>query len=281
MLNTALTRAQSLVVVVGDPVALVSVGKCRKLWERFLSICSEKKSWHGFSKEKLTSHLEAIELQKIYGLNPLAAEFIPRPQPPAAVKPFPPLLQSHLPPSLPPGFPPLFMPPFYPVPLLARPPYRPYYPLLPLHPGLLPVSSQPHLPPLPPLLPRPVRPPSCDPSKVLPRGVQLSTLQQSKELAEAWHSHLLSTGQFQDAEMFRLLLAGGHKPPQAVNSQEPSQDKEKADQPQPIHSPDSGCFSSPPAPDTAAKEPGAREVAAAEEDGNIEDVFKSLLGDGE
>ena len=30
LLNTALTRAQSLVAVVGDPVALVSVGKCRQ-----------------------------------------------------------------------------------------------------------------------------------------------------------------------------------------------------------------------------------------------------------
>lgn len=29
LLNTALTRAQSLVAVVGDPVSLCSVGKCR------------------------------------------------------------------------------------------------------------------------------------------------------------------------------------------------------------------------------------------------------------
>jgi len=78
LLNTAITRAQSLVAVVGDPVTLVSVGKCRKLWESFLQICADKKSFHGFNHELLKSHLEAIELKKIYGLNPLAPEFVPK-----------------------------------------------------------------------------------------------------------------------------------------------------------------------------------------------------------
>ena len=77
LLNTAITRAQSLVAVVGDPVALVSVGKCRKLWESFLNICEDKKSFHGFTQKQLKSHLEAIELKKIYGLNPLAPAFVP------------------------------------------------------------------------------------------------------------------------------------------------------------------------------------------------------------
>ena len=77
LLNTAITRAQSLVAVVGDPVALVSVGKCRKLWERFIDTCSAEKSLFGFTKEDLKSHIEAIELKKIYGLNPLAPVFVP------------------------------------------------------------------------------------------------------------------------------------------------------------------------------------------------------------
>ena len=47
LLNTAITRAQSLVAVVGDPVALVSVGRCRKLWETFLELCGAASSLHG------------------------------------------------------------------------------------------------------------------------------------------------------------------------------------------------------------------------------------------
>merc|ERR1719242_1899603 len=145
------------------------------------------------------------------------------------------------------------------------------------------------LPPLPPLLTRPpsARPPlplTGDPSKILPRGVQLSTMQQSKELAEAWYTHLVSVGQFHDAEVFRYLLTSGgsvpappqHKPPQNTNySTEAS--KEPQDKcPQPVQSPDSGCFNSPPAPDTQT---GGRAAARAEQDGNIEDVFQTLLGD--
>ena len=131
----------------------------------------------------------------------------------------PPLLQSYLAPSLASLYmPPLYRPPVLPIPslsMLARPPTHPYYPMMPVHPGYFPVTSTvPPLPPLPPLLTRPpsARPPlplTGDPSKILPRGVQLSTMQQSKELGDAWYSHLLSLGQFQDAEVFRHLLAAG------------------------------------------------------------------------
>ncbi|XP_070570216.1 3'-5' exoribonuclease HELZ2-like [Ptychodera flava] len=37
LLNTAFTRAQSLVAVVGDPVALCSIGKCSNYWRKFIS----------------------------------------------------------------------------------------------------------------------------------------------------------------------------------------------------------------------------------------------------
>uniref|UniRef100_H3ARD5 Probable helicase with zinc finger domain n=1 Tax=Latimeria chalumnae TaxID=7897 RepID=H3ARD5_LATCH len=78
LLNTAITRAQSLVAVVGDPIALCSVGRCRKFWERFITICHENQSLHGITFEQIKAQLEALELKKTYVLNPLAPEFIPR-----------------------------------------------------------------------------------------------------------------------------------------------------------------------------------------------------------
>ncbi|TSK77148.1 putative helicase with zinc finger domain [Bagarius yarrelli] len=78
LLNTAITRAQSLVAVVGDPIALCSVGRCRKFWETFISICHYNNSLHGITFEQIKAQLEALELKKTYVLNPLAPEFIPR-----------------------------------------------------------------------------------------------------------------------------------------------------------------------------------------------------------
>lgn len=78
LLNTAITRAQSLVAVVGDPIALCSMGKCRKLWERFMGICHENKSLLGLTYSALRTMLDNVELKKAYVLNPLAPEFIPR-----------------------------------------------------------------------------------------------------------------------------------------------------------------------------------------------------------
>lgn len=78
LLNTAITRAQSLVAVVGDPVALCSIGRCSKLWERFLQICHDNGSLYGITWSVLKSQLDGVELKKTYSLNPLAPEFIPR-----------------------------------------------------------------------------------------------------------------------------------------------------------------------------------------------------------
>lgn len=44
VLNTVMTRAQSLVVAVGDAVALCSFGACSKLWKGFIKECSEHRS---------------------------------------------------------------------------------------------------------------------------------------------------------------------------------------------------------------------------------------------
>ncbi|KAM4588239.1 3'-5' exoribonuclease HELZ2-like [Odontesthes bonariensis] len=44
VLNTAMTRAQSQVVVVGDAAALCCFGKCSGIWKSFIDHCSSKKS---------------------------------------------------------------------------------------------------------------------------------------------------------------------------------------------------------------------------------------------
>lgn len=78
LLNTAITRAQSLVAVVGDPVALCSIGRCRKVWERFINICNDNDSLFGITWKLLRAQLDGVELKKTYTLNPLAPEFVPR-----------------------------------------------------------------------------------------------------------------------------------------------------------------------------------------------------------
>lgn len=78
LLNTAITRAQSLVAVVGDPLALCSVGKCAKIWERFVQTCDENGSFFGSTFAHLKLQLDGLELKKEYVLNPLAPVFVPR-----------------------------------------------------------------------------------------------------------------------------------------------------------------------------------------------------------
>lgn len=78
LLNTALTRAQSLVVVVGDPVSLCSIGDCRTLWEKFVSTCARQGSLFNMQWEDVKYQLEGFELQKEYGLNPHAKSFWPK-----------------------------------------------------------------------------------------------------------------------------------------------------------------------------------------------------------
>lgn len=46
LLNTALTRAQSFVAVVGDPVALCAIGECLNVWKTYLKHCQNMKSIH-------------------------------------------------------------------------------------------------------------------------------------------------------------------------------------------------------------------------------------------
>lgn len=78
LLNTALTRAQSLVVVVGDPVSLCSIGDCRTLWEKFVSTCAQRGSLYNMHWGDIKYQLEGFELRKEYGLNPHAKCFWPK-----------------------------------------------------------------------------------------------------------------------------------------------------------------------------------------------------------
>ncbi|XP_038069639.1 probable helicase with zinc finger domain [Patiria miniata] len=78
LLNTAITRAQSLVAVVGDPVSLCSIGKCRILWENFIKVAHENKSLFGITYDEIRALLSGVEMKKTYILNPLAKEFIPQ-----------------------------------------------------------------------------------------------------------------------------------------------------------------------------------------------------------
>ena len=243
----------------GDPVALVSIGKCRKLWERFIEIAAEKKSLIGFNQDTLKSHLEAIELKKIYGLNPLADEFVPKVpetpmfacspsslQPPRYPGPPPMplfmnpylttpammLMSRPLAPGaaalasllaargqLPPGYPPLFMPP---LPPLLRPPGSPLPP---------PPFAPPPPPPdlngsmFPPLVPNP---PSAAPAPeksdsetdLLPAEVNIQQMRANPVLAKAWFDHLKLRGK--DAEAFRQLVSGqGPQMPPPASQQKP------------------------------------------------------------
>lgn len=75
LLNTAMTRAKCLMAVVGDPVALLTIGSCRKLWRRYLEIAD----LHGINRETLKYHLSMVpNVPLITPLNPLATEFVPR-----------------------------------------------------------------------------------------------------------------------------------------------------------------------------------------------------------
>ncbi|RXM31972.1 putative helicase with zinc finger domain [Acipenser ruthenus] len=78
MLSTVLPRAQSLLAVVGDPVALCTIGKCRKIWEQFISLCHERSNLHGVAMHEIHTQLDNLELSRSCVLNPLAPEFIPQ-----------------------------------------------------------------------------------------------------------------------------------------------------------------------------------------------------------
>lgn len=77
LLNTAITRAKSLVAVVGDPVALLTIGSCRTLWAKYFETATVR----GFPRQQLQRYMVLCftpQLPMGVPLNPLAREFVPR-----------------------------------------------------------------------------------------------------------------------------------------------------------------------------------------------------------
>ena len=71
LLNTALTRAQSLIAVVGDPFSLRTVGDCQGVWEEFIKRCIDEGKLFGIEHNELEQCISQC------GLNVNAAEFVP------------------------------------------------------------------------------------------------------------------------------------------------------------------------------------------------------------
>lgn len=71
-LNTAMTRAQSLLTVVGDPLSLCTVGACKSLWKDYLRRCDANKGLYGCTLKNIMD--SCIRSQP---LNPNALEFTP------------------------------------------------------------------------------------------------------------------------------------------------------------------------------------------------------------
>ena len=76
LLNTAITRAKSLVAVVGEPVSLCTVGECRGNWRDYIKRCHDRKALYGTTFSELGKRISA-SLSRI-PLNPEAHDFIPK-----------------------------------------------------------------------------------------------------------------------------------------------------------------------------------------------------------
>ncbi|XP_072028379.1 3'-5' exoribonuclease HELZ2-like [Amphiura filiformis] len=74
-LNTAFTRAQSLVVVVGNPTALCSLGECCNVWKKYIKVCEVNQSLYpkGTAYQDIRLAISAATTT----LDPNAASFIP------------------------------------------------------------------------------------------------------------------------------------------------------------------------------------------------------------
>ena len=80
LLNTAITRAQSLVLVVGDPLCLCTCGKLDQLWLQYIAYCHDNGGCFGSTSfEELQMTLGILNTK----LNPESQEFFPASDSPA------------------------------------------------------------------------------------------------------------------------------------------------------------------------------------------------------
>lgn len=83
LLNTAFTRAQYLVAVVGDPVALCAIGECMNVWRAFLKHCQNLTSIYPKSvtletvRNQVQTLMNSAQGQNVQQLNALTQEGAP------------------------------------------------------------------------------------------------------------------------------------------------------------------------------------------------------------
>ena len=97
LLNTAVTRAMSLVAIVGDAISLCSVGECRGNWRDYIRRCDQLGSLFGTTYREIRKVVDA-PFPNI-PLNPEAADFVPstnkeEKSPPAESEKYPEELQD-------------------------------------------------------------------------------------------------------------------------------------------------------------------------------------------
>lgn len=97
LLNTAVTRAMSLVAIVGDAISLCSVGECRGNWRDYIRRCDQLGSLFGTTYREIRKVVDA-PFPNI-SLNPEAADFVPstnkeQKSPPAESEKYPEELQD-------------------------------------------------------------------------------------------------------------------------------------------------------------------------------------------
>ena len=99
LLNTAVTRAMSLVAIVGDAISLCSVGECRGNWRDYIRRCDQLGSLFGTTYREIRKVVD-VPFPNI-PLNPEAVDFVPsinkeQKSPPAESEKYPEELQDKI-----------------------------------------------------------------------------------------------------------------------------------------------------------------------------------------